>query len=259
MAIANTKKFSLGFVMLIGFFVVLVLMFTPIWGSNADGSGKNMFNVLDDLYNSVSKGSSDFSVEVEEKAAEWNGKEISFTAKAEAPPANKVDGMPGRPDVAKPDEIAKQMVKLVTSAGGTANASEEGGKWTVKVSGDFGRILAAAIEDSKLMYEQKGGELKSKYGFDGQNALADWWMMFNSPQSKMNETGGEAFEQSKTLKETNEKSVEPAYNYYSVKAESPSSKALPILLSLGGYVLYTVWYGFSLLFMFEGWGLKLEH
>jgi hypothetical protein len=61
------------------------------------------------------------------------------------------------------------------------------------------------------------------------------------------------------LKETNEKSIEPAYNYYTIEAESPSSKALPILLSLGGYVLYTVWYGFSLLFMFEGWGLKLEH
>ena len=25
------------------------------------------------------------------------------------------------------------------------------------------------------------------------------------------------------------------------------------------YVVYTVWYGFAIIFMFEGWGLKLSH
>jgi hypothetical protein len=24
-------------------------------------------------------------------------------------------------------------------------------------------------------------------------------------------------------------------------------------------VIYTLWYGFAILLMFEGWGLKLEH
>jgi len=259
MAIANTKKFSFGLIMLIGFFVALFVMFLPVFGTNADGSGKNAFNVLDDLYNSVSKGSSDFNAEVEEKAAEFNGEEISFTAKAEAAPANPVPGMPARPEAAKPEEMAKQMVKIIETAGAKATASEDGGKWSVKVSGDFGKILGAAIADSKTMYENNGKALEAKYGFNAQQAMTDWWMMFNSPQSKMNEQGGEAFEQSKMLKEANEKSVEPSYNYYTVQAESPSSKALPILLSLGGYVLYTIWYGFSLLFMFEGWGLKMEH
>jgi hypothetical protein len=24
-------------------------------------------------------------------------------------------------------------------------------------------------------------------------------------------------------------------------------------------VVYTLWYGFAIMFMFEGWGMKLEH
>jgi len=259
MAIAKPKKFTLGLLMLIGFFAVVVMLFMPIYGTNADGSGKNAFNVLDGLYNSVSKSSSNFNEEVAQKITEFNGQEVSFTSKAKAATTDKVAGMPSRGEMAKPEEMAKQMVKLVDTAGGEATASEKDGAWSVKVSGDFGKILASALDDSIAMYENNGQVLVKKYGFDAENAMNDWWLMFNSPQADMNSVGGEQFEQSKMLKEINEKSIEPAYNYYTIEAQSPSSEALPILLSLGGYVLYTVWYGFALLFMFEGWGLKLEH
>ena len=32
-----------------------------------------------------------------------------------------------------------------------------------------------------------------------------------------------------------------------------------VIFSLVFYVIYTLWYGFAILFMFEGWGMKLEH
>ena len=32
-----------------------------------------------------------------------------------------------------------------------------------------------------------------------------------------------------------------------------------VIFSLVFYVIYTLWYGFAIMFMFEGWGLKLEH
>lgn len=259
MAIAQPKKFGLGLVMLIGFFVVIVMLFMPIYGTFPDGSGKNAFNVLDGLYNSVSKSSSDFNEEMLVQAEEFNGEETEFTAKAASSATDNVDGMPNRGNMSKPDEMARQMVKQVEMAGGTAAASEKDGKWSVKVSGDLGEILTAAIGDATVMYENNGAAMQQKYGYDGENVLNNWWNMFNSPQADMNQQGGKAGEQSKVLKETNEKSIEPAYNYYSIEAQSPGDKALPILLSLGGYVLYTVWYGFALLFMFEGWGLKLEH
>ena len=53
--------------------------------------------------------------------------------------------------------------------------------------------------------------------------------------------------------------VEPSYNYYGIEAQSIKDKAILVIASLVGYVIYTMWFGFSILFMFEGWGLKLEH
>lgn len=227
--VANKKKFSLGLIMFIGFYVVVVLLFMPV------SNGKNMFNVLDDLYNSVSKSSSYFIPEVEENAKQSDGKEVSFTAKG-------TDA-----------DQAKQIATLFEKNGATATASDK----SVKVSGDLGKIIAAVLADSDAMFYNRGKEVSEKYGFSEKEAMNSWWNALNSAQKDL--TANDKFDDSKTLKEVNEKAVEPAYNYYGIDAQSPREKALPILLSLGGYILYTVWYGFGLLFMFEGWGLKLEH
>jgi len=32
-----------------------------------------------------------------------------------------------------------------------------------------------------------------------------------------------------------------------------------VIFSLVFYVVYTLWYGFGIMYMFEGWGLRLEH
>ena len=31
-----------------------------------------------------------------------------------------------------------------------------------------------------------------------------------------------------------------------------------VIFSLAFYVIYTMWYGFAILFVFEGWGLKIS-
>jgi len=53
--------------------------------------------------------------------------------------------------------------------------------------------------------------------------------------------------------------VEPAYNYYGVEAVPMGNMIWVALAALVGYVLYTIWYGYAILFLFEGWGLKLTH
>jgi hypothetical protein len=32
-----------------------------------------------------------------------------------------------------------------------------------------------------------------------------------------------------------------------------------VVFSLVFYVIYTLWYGFAIMFIFEGWGMQLEH
>jgi hypothetical protein len=53
--------------------------------------------------------------------------------------------------------------------------------------------------------------------------------------------------------------VETSYNYYLIEPQKISDRAFIVLFSLVFYVIYTVWYGFAIMFMFEGWGMELEH
>ncbi len=67
------------------------------------------------------------------------------------------------------------------------------------------------------------------------------------------------FKEAKVVSVVVQKAVELGYNYYKVEPQKIGDKIGVVLFSLIFYVAYTMWYGFSILFMFEGWGLKLEH
>jgi hypothetical protein len=56
--IAHKKEFVLGVGLLIAFVIVLILFFSPIF------HGKNGLDYLDNLYNSISKGSAYYIPEV---------------------------------------------------------------------------------------------------------------------------------------------------------------------------------------------------
>ena len=68
----------------------------------------------------------------------------------------------------------------------------------------------------------------------------------------------EAFAQAKVAFNINAKVVETAYNYYKVVPEKIMDKIGIVIFSLAFYVFYTLWYGFAILFVFEGWGLKIS-
>ena len=67
------------------------------------------------------------------------------------------------------------------------------------------------------------------------------------------------FKEAKVIDTISAKAVETAYNYYGINPKSITDKLGVVIFSLVFYVVYTLWYGFSILFMFEGYGLRLEH
>ena len=87
--------------------------------------------------------------------------------------------------------------------------------------------------------------------------MFDWWNTLSTMEKSF--TKQEKFSESTTIYKAKTKAVETAYNYYGIEAQSIKDKLVIVVLSLAGYVVYTMWFGFSILFMFEGWGLKLEH
>lgn len=227
--IAHKNKFFLGLGLFLAFWVVFIIGMSPVFG------GKNMLNLTDDLFNSVSKSSSYYIPEAREEAESVAGEEMSFTTKG------KDDGQTDR------------IKKLMEKNGVKVSANDK----SLKVQADLGILLEHAVVDSDTMFANDGKAVAAKYGYDERHVMNDWWTALDAGQKDL--TKNNNFDAAKVIMEVNEKAVEPAYNYYGINAESPRIEAPLVALSLIGYIIYTVWYGFSLLFMFEGWGLKLEH
>lgn len=230
--IHNKKEFTGGIALLVVFFIVLFAMFQPLF------DGHNAMGYLDNLYNSISKGSAYYVDNLKEEAKTVSGYQVNVTMKMEN------------------ETQAADSVALITAAGATATAQ---GKELI-ISGDYFAILSASLEDADRMYHNDGAALKAKYPVfqskDDRQALYNWSTILAGFDKKLKDQ--EAFAEAKVAFNINSKVVETAYNYYSVVPEQIRDKAGIVIFSLAFYVIYTMWYGFGILFVFEGWGLKIS-
>jgi hypothetical protein len=227
--IAHKKKFTLGLAMLITFFAVLALFFTPIFG------GLNGLDYLDGLYNSISKGSAYYIPKLKDEAKTFNGNPVELSL-AMANPAQ-----------------AQQTSQLLMKAGATVNVTDA----KLKVSGDVGKILEGVLADADAMYQNDGKAVADKYGFDERQALYTWWQAFKAIEKDLNNQ--KKFKEAKAVANIGKKGIEASYNFYRVEPQSIMDRLGVVVFSLVFYVIYTLWYGFAIMFMFEGWGMQLEH
>ena len=228
--IHDKKEFGIGVGLIAAFFVALVAIFMPLFEG-----GKNTLDYMDGMFNAISKHSAYYIPDVAKKAARHEGTTVTLAIEAA-------------------DEAqATRMTTLFSATGATV--IREG--VALNVSTDIGRLMAAALADADLMYRNQGEAVAGKYGFEAKRALYDWHKAFAAMTKALNKQ--ERFAEAKTLRDIQTKALEPAYNYFGVEAVPMSQTLWIALLALIGYVLYTIWYGFAILYIFEGWGLKLEH
>jgi hypothetical protein len=227
--IAHKKEFYSGFGLIVVFFVILLIMFLPIF------RGHNALEYLDSLYNSISKGSAYYIPAVKEESDAFTGNTIALTLKM----TNKKQA----------EETA-----LLFAAGG-ATAAVTGAE--IAVAGDLGKILGNCLADADAMYMNQGEKLSGKYGYDERQVLFNWWQAFKEMNKKLKVQ--KKFKEAKVVALVEKKAVETAYNYYKVEPQKITDRLGVVIFSLIFYVVYTLWYGFAVLFMFEGWGLRLEH
>ena len=227
--LANKKEFFSGVGLMVAFLVVLVIMFSPVFG------GQNGLNYLDGLYNSISKGSAYYIPDLKIKAAKQSGNAITASV------------------VMKDEKQAMETAPLFLKSGAMVNVAGS----EIKVSGDLGSILTNCLEDSDQMFNNRGEVVKDKYKMDERLSMYNWWMALKALTKDLNKQ--KKFAETKFIGDINKRAVECSYNYYKVTPEHISAKWGLVVFSLVFYVVYTMWYGFAILFMFEGWGLKLEH
>jgi len=227
--IAHKKEFGLGFGMMVAFFVILVLMFLPLI------KGQNGLQYLDDLYNSISKGSAYYIPKVKEKAAPLADKQVQVTLQM------------------KDAQQAEQTATLFMQSGALVNVSDA----TLQISGSLGNILDNALDDADKMYYNEGVALTDKYGYNERQVLYNWWTAFQEMDKNLKSQ--KKFKEAKLIAFASNKAVETSYNYYGIAPQSITDKIGVVIFSLLFYVAYTLWYGFGIMFMFEGWGMQLAH
>ena len=227
--IANKKRFYGGVALIIAFVIVLIVFFSPLYG------GKNGLDFLDNLFNSISKDSAYYIPKVKEQSDTFKGTSVSVNLKMN-------------------DQKQTQQTASLFKAGG---ANTKLGESVLRVTGDLGEILGNCLADADSMYHNDGEQVSSKYGYDEKQVLFNWWMAFKEMDKELKKQ--KKFKEASIISLVSKKAVEPSYNYYKVESQKITARLGIVIFSLIFYVIYTLWYGFAILFMFEGWGLRLGH
>ena len=227
--IEKKKEFYGGFGLLIGFAVILIVIFSPVF------KGQNGLEYLDDLYNSISKGSAYYIPKVKAETDTFSGRSVSTTIEMA--------------DESQTQQTAALFMK------GDALVNISGTQ--LKIEGDLGKILANCLADADRMYMNDGQTISSKYGYNERQVLFNWHQALIAMDKVLKKQ--KQFQEAKTVDLVVKKAVETSYNYYQIDPQKISDRAFIVFSSLAFYVIYTLWYGFAVMFLFEAWGLKLEH
>ena len=227
--IAHKRAFFSGVVLMSGFVVVLVIMFLPVF------KGQNGLKYMDSLYNSISKDSAYYISELQAELGIYAGKEIDVTLAL----ANEKQAM----------ETSLLFTKSGASVKQTASQ--------LKVTGDLEHILANCLEDAENMFRNSGDKIYKKYGYPEKKVLYNWWTALKAMDKELKRQ--KKFSQAKFIATVKKKGVECSYNYYKIEPQKISDKLGIVVFSLVFYVIYTIWYGFAIMYMFQGLGLRLEH
>ncbi|MDP2755082.1 MAG: hypothetical protein Q8P40_11940 [Nitrospirota bacterium] len=247
MTSAQKRHMAYGIALGISFIVVLVLIFSPIFPKTTEGEPQNGLQWADEMFNSLAKGSSYFIPKVAKSNEEFMGKMFTVSIKL-----GKPEDKPG--DGEKRAERASKLFTVNEGAKVEVNGAE------LKIEGDLGKVLAAALRDSETMYRNEGEKIKALYGTvmktdDEKQMFRQWWNVLDkiNKQFMIEKKAAE----SKIVSNVMKKAVEAAYNFYKVDAVKVKEKAGLMIFLLVFYVVYTMWWGFAIFFTFEGIGLSM--
>jgi hypothetical protein len=223
--IKNTKSFVKGVFMSIVFVVILALLFIPIY------NGGNAFRAADKLFNTISKGSTYYIPMLKQNVEQH--KDGAF------------DG------IIKVEKQLDDVRKVLKAAG--ADVTADGGNLKIKVG--LGMLYDAALRDSDDMFHNRGKSVRDRYGLPEKQVLFAWWNAFKGLEKAL--SAEKRFSEAAYIGEVLSRGVAVGYNYYKVTPKRASDRWLILTSALIFYVIYTLWWGFAVYFLFEGLGFQL--
>ena len=225
----ETGKLIAGIALLASFIVVMFVIFMPLF------DGGNALNYLDNLYNSISKGSANYIAKMEHLVEEHSSQTLTLTLKLDD------------------QAVAGRAATIFETNGAEVTLSGD----TLRVVGEGNAILSACLKDAEAGYHNRGEELAARYGMDARAVLHAWWAVLGAAEKDLNRQ--KLFDAAHLVHSVQAKAVECSYNYYGIEPGKIADRWGTVLFSLVFYVIYTVWYGYAIMFIFEGLGLRLAH
>ncbi len=234
MLVRHKTSFTRGAVMLVSFAALFTFLLSPML---ADSEGKSISGLqyADGVFNELSKGSSYFIPAVRSEAERMRGRSISVSV------------------LVKKEGLAPLAERLLRDAGVTQSLLEGD---RLSFIGDLGEILVAVTEDSDALYHNDADTVSGRH--EGEPALktaAAWWYLLKPAVKELQKQ--RLLEEAKAVDVVLRRALEPGNNFFSVPAAKVSEHVLLLCLMLAFYVLYTLWYGFSIFTIFEGVGLAM--
>ena len=212
MLVKQRGLFIKGLVMAVAFLVVLIIMFSPIFG------GQNAMVAADKLFNSIAKGSTNYFPGLVKKNAEYANKTFDVSLRL------------------KDQDMAQKATKILTATG----AKSTGEAAEIKVNG-AGSCHFRCAEGFRGQFNNRDAELSAKYGMPGQEVLYVWWNVCKEIDKDL--TRQKQFKEASFVADTVKKGIEVAYNFAKIVPESAASRMGILSFSLIFYVIYTLWVG----------------
>ncbi len=228
--ILNKKRLFTGIAMLVTFLACVVLVFMPIF------DGKTGMEAADDLFNSLSKGSSYYIPEVEAEVGLYSGLEFNIAL----------------------DVLEKEQADLYTQLFEGAGATVQLNDKQLLASGDFGALTVAALRDADDFFTGKEGLVNARYSAEeARPIIYHWHQVFT--QVKEYYAHEQMHRESLYANQVMTKALEPSYNFAGIATSKVSDKAALTAFLLLLYLGYTLWYGFGVMFLFEGLGIVVSN
>ncbi len=212
------------------------------------GQPQNGLEFADGMFNRLAKGSSYFIPKVAKSNEKFMGKQFSVTIKMDKP-----EDKPG--DAEKRAQRASKLFTLNPGSKVEVKGPE------LKIEGDLGLVLKAALEDADMMFKNEGDKITAKYAAamatdDVKQMFRQWNNVLPKIDKAFKKEG--KIEEAKMVSDVTKKAIEASYNFYGIQAQQVSEKAGLMTFLLVFYVVYTLWWGFAIFFIFEGIGLSMS-
>ncbi len=224
--IRDKKHFNIGLALGISFLIVLGCIVSPIF------DGHTGLEYADNLFNSLSKGSTYFVPDLIEESKAFEGTALEVTIDA------------------KEAEDVEKYAGLFIYAG--ADVEILGNK--IDVTGDFSNIVQTALNDAGAVFHEK--DMAELHGYSSKEVMYYWWDSFKQIDRQL--IAQDKFLESAYIKTVVTKGLEPAFNFYGVEPLKVAERKGLIAFLFIFYVVYTVWWGFAIYFLFEGVGITMS-